>query len=182
MTPSKSWREGNCYEQVRRAHPLQKRTSQNGLQVELPRVCSPHRHRVRGEREDDLPATSAVPQSADKVGLGLRKFVVVACGTPPGAAFHAINEVNEDSPIHGCPCFACFPRRLTRLLHALHRPQRTRTESSRPSGSTAAFLPQTAWLPCTPRPWSSSSIITELLSDIKVTVAGCPLVTASPSP
>ncbi|WP_443742553.1 tetrahydrofolate dehydrogenase/cyclohydrolase catalytic domain-containing protein, partial [Tractidigestivibacter sp.] len=64
-----------------------------------------------GEREDDLSYERGATKRADKVGLGLRKFVLPAeCSQEQ--LMHVINEVNEDSSIHGCLMFRPLPKTL----------------------------------------------------------------------
>lgn len=64
-----------------------------------------------GEREDDLSYERGATKRADKVGLGLRKFVLPA-DCPQEQLMHVINEVNEDSSIHGCLMFRPLPKTL----------------------------------------------------------------------
>ena len=61
-----------------------------------------------GEREDDLSYERGATKRADKVGLGLRKFVLPA-DCPQEQLMH---EVNEDSSIHGCLMFRPLPKTL----------------------------------------------------------------------
>ena len=64
-----------------------------------------------GEREDDLSYERGATKRAEKVGLGLRKFVLPAdCSQERLAG--VIREVNEDVSIHGCLLFRPLPKTL----------------------------------------------------------------------
>ena len=65
----------------------------------------------RGEREDDLSYERGATKRAEKVGLGLRKFVLPADCSQEWLA-DVIREVNEDPSIHGCLLFRPLPKTL----------------------------------------------------------------------
>ncbi|MGN0286117.1 MAG: bifunctional 5,10-methylenetetrahydrofolate dehydrogenase/5,10-methenyltetrahydrofolate cyclohydrolase [Atopobiaceae bacterium] len=64
-----------------------------------------------GEREDDLSYERGATKRAEKVGLGLRKFVLPADCTQD-QLLDAIGQVNADPGIHGCLMFRPLPRTL----------------------------------------------------------------------
>ena len=64
-----------------------------------------------GEREDDLSYERGATKRAEKVGLGLRKFVLPADCSQEWLA-DVIREVNEDPSIHGCLLFRPLPKTL----------------------------------------------------------------------
>ncbi len=64
-----------------------------------------------GEREDDLSYERGATKSAEKVGLGLRKFALPVDCTQESLA-GVIREVNEDPGIHGCLLFRPLPKTL----------------------------------------------------------------------
>lgn len=64
-----------------------------------------------GERPDDLAYERGATKRAQKVGLGLRRFVLPAdCGQ--GRLMDAIGEVNADPSIHGCLLLRPLPSLL----------------------------------------------------------------------
>ncbi|WP_130812653.1 tetrahydrofolate dehydrogenase/cyclohydrolase catalytic domain-containing protein [Olsenella sp. Marseille-P4559] len=64
-----------------------------------------------GEREDDLSYERGATKSAEKVGLGLRKFALSVDCTQESLA-GVIREVSEDPGIHGCLLFRPLPKTL----------------------------------------------------------------------
>lgn len=64
-----------------------------------------------GEREDDLSYERGATKRAEKVGLGLKKFVLPADCTQD-QLMDAIGQVNADTGIHGCLMFRPLPRTL----------------------------------------------------------------------
>ena len=64
-----------------------------------------------GERDDDLSYERGALKRAEKVGLGVRQFVLPAdCSQSDLMA--VIDEVNSDSSIHGCLMFRPLPKTL----------------------------------------------------------------------
>lgn len=64
-----------------------------------------------GERDDDLSYERGALKRAEKVGLGVRQFVLPAdCSQADLMA--VIDEVNSDSTIHGCLMFRPLPKTL----------------------------------------------------------------------
>ncbi len=64
-----------------------------------------------GERDDDLSYERGALKRAEKVGLGVRQFVLPAdCSQADLMA--VIDEVNSDSSIHGCLMFRPLPKTL----------------------------------------------------------------------
>ena len=64
-----------------------------------------------GERDDDLSYERGALKRAEKVGLGVRKFVLPAdCSQDDLMA--VIDEVNTDASIHGCLMFRPLPKTL----------------------------------------------------------------------
>jgi len=64
-----------------------------------------------GERDDDLSYERGATKRCEKVGLGLKKFVLSAsCSQDELMA--AIDEVNADDSIHGCLMFRPLPKAL----------------------------------------------------------------------
>lgn len=64
-----------------------------------------------GEREDDLSYERGATKRCETLGIGLRKFVLDAeCSQEELMA--AIDEVNNDSAIHGCLMFRPLPKHL----------------------------------------------------------------------
>lgn len=64
-----------------------------------------------GEREDDLSYERGATKRAEKLGLGLRKFVLPADCSQEWLA-DVVREVNEDKSIHGCLLFRPLPTSL----------------------------------------------------------------------
>ncbi len=64
-----------------------------------------------GERDDDLSYERAATKRCEKLGLGLKKFVLPTdCSQDELIA--VIDEVNDDSGIHGCLMFRPLPSHL----------------------------------------------------------------------
>ncbi len=64
-----------------------------------------------GEREDDLSYERGATKRCETLGLGLKKFVLDAECTQE-ELMAAIDEVNNDSSIHGCLMFRPLPKHL----------------------------------------------------------------------
>ena len=65
-----------------------------------------------GERPDDLAYETGAMKRCEKVGIGVRQFVLPAEATEE-EVLNVIREVNEDSSIHGCLMFRPLPDKET---------------------------------------------------------------------